>query len=96
MKAKTYYIDPEALRSPSRLTSLECEEGQADGDVAVRLIRVSDLDKMIERAAKAAYDAHWLPHGVPKGYRWSDCSKVEKAAWRTIARAAYAAGGLLS
>ncbi len=93
MKAKTYYIHPEALKSPERLTALEHEEGRALGDIKIKLIKQSDVEKMVEQAALAMVNSDREEMGFKPTKRLSLVD--DKATYLRLARAQFKSIGLL-
>ncbi len=86
MKAKTYYANDLVLAA-KRPTPNHLNIREGEGDVAVCLIRVSDLDKVIEGAAKAIARAD--------GLSWRHRGPTQRAFFIEAARAAYRAGGFI-
>ncbi len=96
MKARTYYmLSTKSPKGAIRLLGTEpkhMKPKHGGFDVPVKVIRVSDLDKVIERAAKALYEhAHVGSSRRP----WRQMTGGYKDIFRDQARTAYRAGGLV-
>lgn len=93
MKAKTYYANRLALDA-KRPTPCGLNILEGHGDVSVRVIKSSDIPKLVERAARDLYIADNGPRSAARWTAYLANSPVTKG-YLMRARAAFKSIGLL-
>lgn len=88
MKTKVAYLHPKDIHRNLR--------DAHDGCVKHLIIESSSMDKVIERAARAAMRACHDLEPIGRNVKWTMLPASQQDMWRVIARAAYRAGGFVS